>query len=58
MDDADRATEQMERDQALFKRVPVAAIAGPCKCVRCLKGNDRADDGYAVCSTCMREAAA
>lgn len=49
----DREQELLEEAIERTRRTPIH-LAGDRDCRKCSEPNDRADDGYAVCSECMR----
>ena len=50
--------ELRQREQAIERERTVPRhLAGPTECVRCNKANDRRNQGFAVCRSCMAEAA-
>lgn len=58
MGDAERAmdVELQQREQAIEKERTVPKhMAGPVGCVKCGKPNDRRNQGFAVCRSCMAE---
>lgn len=57
---ADRAsalTERETEDCITAARMNGAYLEGPSVCGHCARWNDRAGDGYAVCSACLEELA-
>lgn len=52
-DDGDRASDYAQRliEHGLSNRAQ--KLAGPDDCGKCEGWNDRAEDGYAVCSACV-----
>lgn len=57
-DFGDRGLEETERDlERALKAAPgrAASMRGETNCLRCGLRNDRAADGYSVCTDCVEE---
>ena len=61
MDIADKAEHQeaQQRQKAIeAARLGGCHLPGPHECMRCGHPNDRRDDGYGVCSSCVEDGGA